>query len=179
MKKTVLLAVCAALCLSLCGCDNSGSSDSNSSSSGTQSAVNNNEGSDAASGGSSSAEESIKEKTAKVLSEIEFPSMGELTEESLDVLFGINKDDLKEYSAYICGSGAAPDEFGIFVAKDEAAAKRVKEAVENRVQSQYDTFKSYTPQAMYRFDDDFVELSGTTVIYAICDDNEKAKELLK
>ena len=176
MKKTVLMAVCAALCLALCGCDNSNSTSSSNSSSSNVSSESSNTDS-----GSSSTEEkaSVKDKTAKLLNEVKFPAMVEVKAEKLDVYFGIEESDLKEFSAYICGSGAAPDEFGIFVAKDEAAAKKVKEAIDNRVAAQYDTFKSYTPDAMYRFDDDFVELNGTTIIYAICDNNSKANEILK
>lgn len=177
MKKSIILAVCAVFCMALCGCDNgnSNSSANSSDNSSVSSESSNTENS------TSNKEEtvSISDKTAKVLNEVKLPSMVEVKADKLNVYYGINEADIKEFSAYICGSGAAPDEFGIFTAKDEAAAKKIKEALDNRVQSQYDTFKTYTPDAMYRFDDDFVELNGTTVIYAICDNNEKAKEILK
>lgn len=156
MKKIICAALCALFCISLCGCDR-GNSES-----------------------SQAAEKTISEKTAQLLEEVEFSGMVEVTSENYDAFFSnINIEDISEFSAYCCASGAAPDEFGIFVANDEDAAKRIKEGLEKRVQSQYDTFKDYTPNAMYRFDDDFVEVNGTTVIYAICDNNEKAKEILK
>ncbi len=176
MKKTIIMAFCAALCLSLCGCDNSGSSSSDTSKPSSSTPADNSTPSDS---GSSSETKTVSEKAEQVLSEVEFPGMVEVTADKLNVYFGIDENDVEEFSAYICGSGAAPDEFGIFVAKDSDAAKRIKDALDARVESQYTTFESYTPDAMYRFDDDFVEQNGNTVIYAICDNNEKAKEILK
>ncbi|MCH5207347.1 MAG: DUF4358 domain-containing protein [Oscillospiraceae bacterium] len=175
MKKTFLIALCAAFCLALCGCDE-GNTPDNSSPSSSQNA----EGPSGPAGGSDGDETlSVKEKTDKLLAEVKFPSMIEVEADELNTLLGIDKADVSEFAAYTCPSGAAPDEFGIFVAKDAEAAARIKDALDKRVQSQYNTFESYTPDAMYRFDDDFVEVNGTTVIYAICDNNETAKEILK
>lgn len=178
MKKTIIMAFCAALCLSLCGCDNSGSSNSDTSKPVSSTPADNSSSSDSSSSDPSETK-TVSEKAQQVLSDVEFPSMVEVTADKLNVYFGIDEADVEEFSAYICGSGAAPDEFGIFVAKDADAAKRIKDALDARVDSQYTTFESYTPDAMYRFDDDFVEQNGNTVIYAICDNNEKAKEILK
>ncbi|MCH5196589.1 MAG: DUF4358 domain-containing protein [Oscillospiraceae bacterium] len=176
MKKTLLIALCAAFCLALCGCDEGNNTSDNMNSSSSQNA----EGPSGPAGGSDGDETlSVKEKTDKLLAEVKFPSMIEVEADELNTLLGIDKDDVSEFAAYTCPSGAAPDEFGIFVAKDAEAAARIKDALDKRVQSQYNTFESYTPGAMYRFDDDFVEVNGTTVIYAICDNNETAKEILK
>lgn len=185
MKKTVLTALCAAFCLALCGCDNgenpssnngTNSSVSSSSDAGSSSSADSAESSDGENSGETAG---VKSKAEKLLAEVEFPGMVEVTADKFAVYYGIEEADVSEYAAYICGSGAAPDEFGIFTAKDADAAERIKTALENRVKSQYDTFKDYTPDAMYRFDDDFVEVNGTTVIYAVCGNNEKAKEILK
>ena len=178
MKKTVLIALCAAFCLALCGCDNgeNPSSDNNSGSSVSSNSSNSETSSETE---NSENTQNAKSKAEKLLSEVEFPGMVEVTADKFAVYYGIDEADVSEFAAYICGSGAAPDEFGIFIAKDAEAAERIKTALETRVQSQYDTFKDYTPDAMYRFDDDFIEVNGTTVIYAVCSDNEKAKEILK
>ncbi len=168
MKKMICAALCALFCISLCGCDK----ENGESSQGSQNSQ--------SSQSSQTAEKTVSEKTAQLLDEVEFPSMVEITSENFDTFFSnIEPEDVAEFSAYCCGTGAAPDEFGIFIAKDADAAARIKAGIEKRVQSQYDTFKDYTPDAMYRFDDDFVDVNGTTVIYAICDNNEKAKEILK
>lgn len=174
MKKTILIALCAAFCLALCGCDGGNDPSDNP---GSSSQVN--PAGDPSDNSSDGETVSIQSKAEQLLNEVEFPSMIEVASDKLDVYFKIDEDDVSEFAAYICPSGAAPDEFGIFAAKDAEAAARIKGALDKRVQDQYDTFESYTPDAMYRFDDAFVEVNGTTVIYAICDNNEKAKEILK
>lgn len=127
----------------------------------------------------SAAEKSFAERTSAVLESVDFLEMVNVKIDTVEDRFGIDEADVSELSAYICGSGAMPDEFGIFRAKDADAAKRIEEALNKRVERQRKTFKDYTPAEMYKFDDCFVETSGNVVVYAICADNQKAKELLK
>ncbi|MDE6729111.1 MAG: DUF4358 domain-containing protein [Oscillospiraceae bacterium] len=172
-KRIVSIFAAVMICAAFTGCgDNTGSS-----------------GTDAPSG--SVAEPTTKkpaEKTAELKSSLseaaassdkKYPELVNIEAGTLNDRFVIDDNDVAEFSAYICGSGAMPEEFGIFVAKDADAAKRVAEALNKRVEMQRKTFKDYTPDEMYKFDDCFVETNGSTVVYAICSDNEKAKELLK
>lgn len=161
MKKKILSVLAAVmLCAAFTGCgsDKSGSSGSKT---------------------SSVTEKSFGERTAEVLEAVEFAEMVSVSKDTVNDRFGIEEADVSELSAYICGSGAMPDEFGIFRATDADAAKRIEEALNKRIERQQKTFKDYTPAEMYKFDDCFVEVSGETVVYAICADNSKAKELLK
>lgn len=161
MKKKIISIVAAALiCAAFTGCKNSsGSSD--------QSTVN------------SAVEADLDSKTSALLDAVTLPEMVSVKKETVKDRFGIEESDVSDLSAYICGSGAMPDEFGVFVATDADAAKRVEGALNKRVERQRSTFKDYTPGEMYKFDDCFVETSGNVVIYSICADNSKAKELLK
>ena len=162
MKKILLSVITAALVCGLCGCgSSSGSSSGTSTSSASQSTL------------------SAKEKTEKLLGAVEFPSMVEVTADKLDIYFGVAEDEVKEYSVYICGSAAMPDEFGIFVAKDAETAAKIKTAVEKRIESQKKTYSDYKPDEMYKIDDSFVDVNGSTVCYAICANNTKAAEILK
>lgn len=161
MKKVFLSVITAALVCSLCGCGSSNSGSSSSSSSVSQSTL------------------SAKEKTEKLLGAVEFPSMVEISADKLDIYFGIAEDEVKEYSVYICGSAAMPDEFGVFVAKDADTAAKIKTAVEKRIEAQKKTYSDYKPDEMYKIDDSFVNVNGTSVSYAICADNTKAAEILK
>ena len=161
MKKVFLSVITAALVCSLCGCGSSNSGSSSSSSSVSQNTL------------------SAKEKTAKLLGAVEFPSMVEISADKLDIYFGIAEDEVKEYSVYICGSAAMPDEFGVFVAKDADTAAKIKTAVEKRIEAQRKTYSDYKPDEMYKIDSSFVNVNGTSVSYAICADNTKAAEILK
>lgn len=159
MKKKIVSVLAAALiCAAFTGCG--------SNTSGSQSTVN-------------SAELSAEDRTAALMDAVTLPEMVSVKTDTVKDRFGIEEADVVEVSAYICGSGAMPDEFGIFKAKDADAAARIEEALNKRIERQRKTFKDYTPNEMYKFDDCFVEVSGNVVIYAICADNSKAKELLK
>ena len=121
-----------------------------------------------------------KEKAEKLLADVEFAGeMVEVTDENMELRLGFTADGLTDYVAYTCGSGAFPDEFGVFVAESQTKANEVKTALESRIETQKSTYQDYTPEEMYKFDDCFVKLNGTTVYYAITADNTKAEEILK
>lgn len=120
----------------------------------------------------------MSQKTSALIEALELPSMVEAPSDGLNLFFDIDEADVSEFSAYLCGSGAVPDEFGIFAANDVDAANRIAEALNDRVERQRKMFKDYLPNEMYKFDDCFVEIDGTIVTYAICAENSKAKELL-
>lgn len=157
MKKIILALIAAAfVCASFTGC-----------------------GTDAGSGSAAvSADTSPQSKTAALAETVTLPEMVEVKAEQLGDRYGIDSADVTEFSAFVCGSGAMPDEFGVFVAKDADAAKRVSEALTKRVENQTKTYKDYTPAEAYKLEDSFVETKGSTVFYAICADNSKARELL-
>lgn len=163
MKKIIVTVITAALVCLMCGCGNGGGSSQNSSqtsSSASQSAL------------------SLSERTKKLLDEVKFPSMVEVNQEKLELYFDVSEGDVTEYSAYICGSGAMPDEFGVFTAKDADTAAKLKASIEKRIESLRKTYADYTPKEMYKLDDSFVNVNGNTVSYAVCADNAKAKDIL-
>lgn len=106
-------------------------------------------------------------------------SMVEVTSDGLNLFFGINEADVSEFSAYLCGSGAVLDEFGIFAAKDTDAAERIAAALNERIERQRKVFKDYLPNEMYKFDDSFVEINGNIVTYAVCAENSMARDMLR
>lgn len=121
----------------------------------------------------------LSRKTSALIEELGLSSMVEVQSVNLNLFFGIDEGDITEFSAYLCGSGAVPDEFGIFAAKDEETASHIAEALNDRVERQRKAFKDYLPNEMYKFDDCFVEVNGNVVIYAVCAENSRAKEILK
>ncbi len=164
MKKKLFAITCAALiCASFAGC---GSSTESTSSAGNSAA-------------DSSAAGNLSAKTDALKAAVETPEMVVLTKDTVKDILGVDSADVTDFSALNCGNGAYPDAFGIFTAKDADAAKRVEDALKKFVEKRNKDFKDYKPNEMYKLDDSFVETNGTTVVFAICADNSKAKELLK
>ena len=162
MKKIAIAAAALLCCAALAGC--AGNKDS---------------GSTADVSSTASAALTPAEKTQKVLDEVTHPELVEVTSDRLSAYYGFESDKVTEFSAYICGSGAMPDELGVFVAANEDAAAEIETALNDRIAKQKDTFTDYTPAEMYKFDDCFVTKSGTTVCYAVCADNASAQEILQ
>ena len=151
MKKNIAIAALAAALL-LTGCSNGNSSASEQSSS-------------SASESASTAEAELKtaaEKADAVLANITFSGeMVAVDTDTIDVRFGFSADG-----------------FGVFNADSAEKADEIKTALEKRVDNQKSTYKDYTPDEMYKFDDCFVNQDGNTVYYAVTADNTKAADIL-
>lgn len=120
----------------------------------------------------------ISRKTSELIDALELSSMVEVTADELSLFFDINETDISEFSAYICGLGAVPDEFGIFAVNDADAAERIADALTKRAERQSRIFKDYLPNEMYKFENYLVEIDGNIVTYAVCADNSMAKDIL-
>ena len=166
MKKNITIAALAAALL-LTGCSNGNSSVSSEQSSAAE---------------SSAADTEIKtaaEKADAVLAEVTFSGeMVAVDNDTIEFRYGFNADGISDYAAYLCGSGAYPDEFGIFTADSSEKADEIKTALEKRIESQKATYTDYTPEEMYKFDDCFVKQDGNTVYYAVTADNTRAADIL-
>lgn len=164
MKKNFAIAImCAAVLLTGCSGGNS------SSQSVSESA-------------SDSAAETIRtaaEKADALMAEVTFSGeMVAVEADTMELRLGFKADGISDYAVYICGSGAYPDEFGIFTADSSEKADEIKAALEKRIESQKETYTDYTPEEMYKFDDCFVKQDGNTVYYAVTADNTKAADIL-
>ncbi len=166
MKKNIAIAAIAAA-LMLTGCGNGNSSSGSSTASETSS-------------DSSTALTTAAEKADALLADVTFAGeMVSIDGESMEFRLGFTSDGLTDFAAYVCGSGAFPDEFGVFTAETTEKADEIKAALDKRIETQKATYKDYTPDEMYKFDDCFVKQDGNTVYYAVTADNTKAEEILK
>lgn len=157
MRKFISIFAAAILCMTLVGCggDNSGKTPAERTSALTS------ELSEAASSAGTA-----------------LPEMVSVAAGTLHDRFLIDEGDVSEFSAYVCGNGSSPREYGVFTAKDGDAAKRISDALKAHIEMQRKSFETYKPDEMYKFDNSFVEISGNVVSYAVCEDNDKAKKLL-
>ena len=165
MKKLISIIMIAAMCCAFTACKNDGDTGKSSGDSGKSSTV---------------TEKKPSEKASELLSSVTFPEMVSKDMEFVEYTFGITSDMVSEHVYYICGSGAMPDEFGIFVAKSADSASQIKDKVGSRIEHQRDIYTEYATDEAYKLTDCFVDIvNGNTVIYAVCADNSKAREILK
>lgn len=174
-KRIMAGIVCAMVAVSICGCSEKPAQSSASESSVTSDAGSVSESVSEASD-SSTATGAAAEITAKIQEDVKFPGMAEIGADRMAGYYDVAADKIDSYSAYICGSGAYPDEIAVFKMKSADDVNAVKSVLEKRVESQSATFKDYTPDEMYKIDGNNVVTSGNYVALIICADNAKAIE---
>lgn len=177
-KRIMAGIVCAMVAVSICGCSEKPAQSSASESSVTSDAGSVSESISEASD-SSTATGTAAEITAKIKQDVKFPGMAEIGSDRMAGYYDVAADKIDSYSAYICGSGAYPDEIAVFKMKSADDVNDVKSVLEKRVESQSATFKDYTPDEMYKIDGNNVVTSGNYVALIICADNAKAIEDFK
>lgn len=177
-KRIMAGIVCAMVAVSICGCSEKPAQSSASESSVTSDAGSVSESVSEASD-SSTATGTAAAITAKIQEDVKFPGMAEIGADRMAGYYDVAADKKDSYSAYICGSGAYPDEIAVFKMKSADDVNAVKSVLEKRVESQSATFKDYTPDEMYKIDGNNVVTSGNYVALIICADNAKAIEDFK
>lgn len=104
-----------------------------------------------------------------------------LTETNSEMLSGIyffEDGQVVNSKVYMSGNATA-DEICVVECKDEDTASDVKELLQNRVDTQAELFASYNPDEAAKLNDAIVESSGKYAILIVCDDYDKAREILK
>ena len=114
--------------------------------------------------------------TSKIMIDIKFPSMAEIKDDRLASYYDIDASKIDSFSAFICGSGAYPDEIAIFKMKSSDDVQTVKTVLEGRVEKQTTTFKDYTPDEMYKIDGKNIVVNGNYIALIICSDNAGATD---
>lgn len=119
----------------------------------------------------------LNEITASVLSDsgISFPEMVEVGEENFSFKYGLSSEAYSEYSVWWAGSGGDADEICIIKAVDK---NKVKDAVEDRLDSQKTVFKDYVEEEYNKLCETKVKTKGDYIYWICSDDNEKAEEIV-
>ena len=127
-KRIMAGIVCAMVAVSICGC-----SEKPAQSSASESSVTSDAGSVSEASDSSTATGTAAEITAKIQEDVKFPGMAEIGADRMAGYYDVAADKIDSYSAYICGSGAYPDEIAVFKMKSADAVNAVKSVLEKRV----------------------------------------------
>ena len=103
--------------------------------------------------------------TAAVMAEIGFSAPTEKNIENIGAFYDVDTDAITDMSAFICGSGADPDEISVFRFADESSAEAGAEAVQKRLDSQLAVYKDYTPDQVYKLEEAVLIEKDSWVIF--------------
>lgn len=95
----------------------------------------------------------------------------------LGYLYDVSENDY-ESAAVFCSSGATADELAIFKAKDAEAAKRISEAVQQRLDDQIKGFKNYIPAEVPKLEKAYKTTYGNYVLLCVSTDTEAADKII-
>lgn len=106
----------------------------------------------------------------------EFVELVELTNDNITRrYFGIELDEIVEYSALVCSNGANADEIAVFKMKEKDDIEDMLEIVRERKQELYDSFVDYVPEEIGKIEKAVIGSNGNYVYFIVCDDIATAK----
>lgn len=90
----------------------------------------------------------------------------------------VDLSKVEEYVVYVSGSGSTAEEIALFEVKAPEDAEMVKTAIEERITDQTVSFQDYFPEEMVKIENAVVKSGGNYVFAVLCNDYEKAGNLL-
>ena len=104
-------------------------------------------------------------------------SLNQISDTVIPILYDIDPADYSSALVY-CGTAATAEEIAVFKAVDDAAAKRLLEKAQSRVDHQIEVYSSYGPEAARTLENGIVRQSGDTIVVVICADSDGAKKIV-
>lgn len=104
-------------------------------------------------------------------------TLSELNDDTALSYYGIEQEDVTECVVMV-STGATAEEIAVFEATDSEAAEAIKEACENRLEKQINSYNDYKPAEISRLDDAIIEASGNYIVYCVADDTDKVNEII-
>ncbi len=160
-KKGILAGLLLAVCVAVCACG--GQSGKTKAESSVESQA-------------ESRKADVGQIGKKLAEDLPFEDELSLAEEDMaGLLYGI--DTAVSSSVYI-GSGATAEEIAVFEFETEQECKEAVSLAEQRIEDQKTAFASYMPEEVKRLEGAVVKQYGRFLAVCVCDDSQKAEELL-
>jgi hypothetical protein len=104
---------------------------------------------------------------AEIESTVTLPEFIAIEEKELTDFFGLDPADFKKIIIRIGAESILADEIVICEAKDEEATARIKKGLEEHLQNQINSFKTYIPAEYDKLKDVTVNIKGNYIYYAV------------
>lgn len=119
----------------------------------------------------------VSELMGKVLSSIKFNDMTDLDSGTIKDLYGINTEELEEYSVKVPLMNVKATEIAILKVKDEKKVQDIKNGIMNRQKKLEKSWEHYLPDQYDLVKNYTLEVKGKYIIFIIHEDAQKAKEI--
>ncbi|HIW73276.1 MAG TPA: DUF4358 domain-containing protein [Firmicutes bacterium] len=103
--------------------------------------------------------------------------LAEPSEAAVSNIYDLDDADVAAKKIYV-GSGATAEEIAVFEGTDEAAAGRIRAAVDQRIADQRSAFEDYNPEEQEKLSDPVVVTAGRYVILCVSNDNDAAEKCI-
>lgn len=105
--------------------------------------------------------------------------LSELDAELFDSQYtDVNMDSIVNKCAYI-GTGATVEQIVVVEAKDSDSAKKVKEALQSKIDADIEANKDYKPKELPKLKSPILEVKEQYVIMAVANDNDKVEAVVE
>lgn len=98
--------------------------------------------------------------------------------EMLSSIYFVDADQMAKGAAYM-SSGATACEVAVIECKKASQTSEVEKLFKTRVTNQSDLFANYNAGEVSKLDKAIIKSSGKYTVLIVCDDTEKAEEILK
>lgn len=98
--------------------------------------------------------------------------------EMLSSIYFVDAEQMEKGAAYM-SSGATACEVAVIECKKASQTSEVEKLFKTRVANQSDLFASYNAGEVSKLDKAIIKSSGKYTVLVVCDDTEKAEEILK
>jgi hypothetical protein len=105
-------------------------------------------------------------------------TLTETASELLPNIYFYDADSVESAVAY-ASSGATACEIAVVESKEEKNTSDVEKRFQTRVDNQSDLYASYNEGEVTKLDNAIIESKGVYTVLCVCDDTEKANEILK
>lgn len=114
----------------------------------------------------------------KIISSLEIEDYLDIDENRLQNVYGIDPEDFTESASFVTMSGVFPHEVVLVEAKDDDAAKRIAEKLENRLEEVRNQYRDYDAESYAMAEECSVDTDGEIVSLLLSPDRQAMREIL-
>ena len=124
-----------------------------------------------------SKEPSIDEIDQNINDDVDISNMVESDSDKLEKLYDIDIDKVENFKLYTAKTNIEANELLILKVKNEEDIGDIKEDINDRIESQTNSFKDYLPDEYFLIEKHVLKSNGNYIIFIISEEAEKIESL--